>query len=282
MGSFLQNVIQSLAPGSPYFDGYGQRLNSNVIRNQPGQSISTFYSYQVIGLWNNAEEIKGADALALVAAKAAVKDPTSVTATTFQDGEGLGRFRYADLNGDGRITDADRTFLGSPVPKFTGGATLTLRYKGFDLTGYLYTSPGNKIFNNSKWYTDFYPSFPGAAISARVLDSWTPANTNTSQPIFEGASNFSTNTVANSFYVENGSYLRLRYVSLGYNLPASALSAIGLKHVRFSLSANNLFTITGYKGLDPAVGGAADTNFGVDIGNYPVTHGYNTGLNITF
>ncbi|WP_080238992.1 SusC/RagA family TonB-linked outer membrane protein [Spirosoma rigui] len=260
-GGILQNTIQSLAPGSPYFDAGGTRLNGNVVRNQPGQSISSFFGYKVIGLFNTAEEVKSA--------------PT-------QEGAGLGRFRYADLNGDGKITSDDRTFLGSPVPKFNGGVTLTLRYKGFDFSAYAYTSIGNKIFNNSKWFTDFYPSFTGAAVSARVKNSWTPTNTNTSIPIFEGVSNFSTNTVPNSYYVENGSYLRLQNLSVGYNLPANLLSSIGLQRVRISASANNILTFTGYTGLDPAVGGNADSNFGIDVGNYPLTRSYNVGLNIGF
>ncbi|GAB3639894.1 SusC/RagA family TonB-linked outer membrane protein [Spirosoma arcticum] len=260
-GGFLQNKIQSLAPGSPYFDVGGTRLSTNVVRNQPGQSISSFFGYKVLGLFNTKEEVAAA--------------PT-------QEGAGVGRFRYADINGDGKISADDRTFLGSPVPKFNGGVTLTLRYKGFDFSTYAYTSLGNKIFNNSKWFTDFYPSFTGAAVSARVKDSWTPTNMNTDIPIFEGVSNFSTNTQANSYYVENGSYLRLQNISVGYNLPANMLSAIGLQRVRVSASANNILTISGYTGLDPAVGGAADQNFGIDVGNYPVTRSYNVGLSIGF
>ncbi|QJW88819.1 TonB-dependent receptor [Spirosoma taeanense] len=260
-GGFLQNTIQSLAPGSPYFDAGGTRLNGNVVRNQPGHPISSFYGYKVLGLFNTTEEIRSA--------------PT-------QEGAGLGRFRYADLNGDGKISGDDRTFLGSPVPNFTGGLTVTLRYRGFDFSAYAYTSLGNQIFNNSKWFTDFYPSFTGAAVSARVKDSWTPSNMDTNIPIFEGVSNFSTNTVPNSYYVENGSYMRLQNISVGYNLPTSLLSGIGLQRVRVSASANNILTVTSYTGLDPAVGGAADSNFGVDIGNYPLTRSYNVGLSIGF
>ncbi|MEZ0611870.1 SusC/RagA family TonB-linked outer membrane protein [Fibrella sp. WM1] len=260
-GSFLQNRITALAPGTPYFTGSGQRLSTPVVRNEPGQPISSFYGYKVIGLFNSKEEVSSA--------------PT-------QDGAAPGRFRFADINNDGRINDDDRTYLGSPVPKFTGGATLTLKYKNFDFVTYLYTSLGNQIFNNSKWYTDFYPSFPGAAISARVKDSWLPTNTNTTVPIFESTSNFSTNTQANSYYVENGSYLRMQNLTLGYTLPAGMLDRLGMKRVRIAVAANNLFTVTGYSGLDPAVGGAADTNFGIDIGNYPLTRSYNAVLNISF
>ncbi|MFD2934709.1 SusC/RagA family TonB-linked outer membrane protein [Spirosoma flavum] len=262
-GSFLQNKILTLAPGVPYFDVSPgtNRLSLPETRNAPGQSLAAFYGYKVVGLFNSKEEVNAA--------------PT-------QDGAGVGRFRYQDTNGDGQITDADRTFLGSPIPKFTGGLTLSLTYKGFDMSTYLYASVGNKIFNMSKWFTDFYPSFSGAAISSRVKDSWTPTHMNTTQPIFEDVSNFSTNTVPNSFYVENGSFLRMQNITLGYTLPASLLNKINLSRVRFSISANNVFTVTGYKGLDPGVGGAADQNLGIDVGNYPITRSYNAGVSIGF
>ena len=187
-----------------------------------------------------------------------------------------------DITGDGVVNDADRTYLGSPVPKFTGGFKFILRYKGFDLEGYLYTSLGNKIFNVSKWFTDFYPSFQGAAISERVKESWSPQNTGATIPIFESASNFSTNTQSNSFYVEDGSYLRFQNVTLGYNLPTAMLGRLKMTKLRLFIATNNVFTISGYDGLDPSVGGAADTNFGIDVGNYPITRSFTAGLNLGF
>ena len=261
IGSFLDNKVVALAPGVPYFTAGGTRLSTNVVRNEPGHALSSFYGYKVIGLFNTKEEVAAA--------------PT-------QSGAGPGRFRYADTNGDGKIDDSDRQYLGSPIPKFTGSITLTLKYKGFDLNTNLYASLGNKIFNNQRWFTDFYPSFTGAAIGSRVKDSWLPTHTNTTVPIFESASNFSTNTQANSYYVENGSYGRMQYLNLGYTFPASLLNRTNLSRLRVSLSATNLFTITKYTGLDPAVGGSADTNFGIDVGNYPITRAYNVGLSFGF
>ena len=259
-GSFLSNVVQELAPGVNN-QTFGNIRGLIPVQIAPGQPISSFYGYKVIGLFNSKEEVAAA--------------PT-------QDAAAPGRFRYADTNGDGKITADDRTYIGSPVPKFTGGLTFILRYKGFDLSTYLYTSLGGKIYNGSKWYQDFYPSFTGAAVSTRVLNSWLPTNTNTDQPIFENASNFSTNTVSNSFYVENGSYLRMQNITLGYTLPTNLLNNLRLQRLRVFVQTTNLFTVTKYKGLDPAVGGAADTNFGIDVGNYPLTRGFNAGLGLTF
>lgn len=260
--SFLKNEITYLAPGLTYLTTVNPGFRGiNPIRNQLGYSISSFYGYQVAGLFKSKEEVASA---------------------ATQDGAAPGRFRYVDIDGNGKIDANDRTYLGSPVPKFTGGVNLGLNYRGFDINVYGYTSIGNKIFNQSKWFTDFYPSFAGAAISARVKNSWTPQNVNATIPIFESASNFSTNTQSNSYYVEDGSYFRLQNLSIGYNVPASFLERLKIQRLRVFASTNNLFTITKYQGLDPSVGGSADTNFGIDVGNYPITRSFTGGVSIGF
>ncbi len=261
-GGYLNNEITDAGPGQTYLTNVNPSYRGiSPIRNQVGQSISAFYGYKVLGLFQSTAEVSGA---------------------ATQDGAAPGRFRYADLNGDGKIDANDRTFLGSPVPKFQGGFNFRVTYKGFDVAAYFNSSIGNKIFNQSKWFTDFYPSFSGAAISSRVKESWTPNNLGGTIPIFESASNFSTNTQSSSFYIEDGSYLRMQNLTVGYTLPGELLSKLKMQRLRISATTTNLFTVTGYKGLDPAVGGSADTTFGVDIGNYPITRGYNIGLGLTF
>jgi len=261
-GGFIKNEITEIAGSQTYLTNVNPSFRGlTPIRNQLGYSVSAFYGLKVIGLFQTKEEVAAAPA---------------------QDGKGVGRFRYEDINGDGKINADDRTYLGSPVPKFTGGMNLSFTYKNFDLSTYVNLFMGNKIFNASKWFTDFYPSFSGAAISERVKDSWSPSNTGATIPIFETASNFSTNAQANSFYVEKGDYLRMQNINLGYNLSDNVLKRLGLSRVRVFGSLNNIFTITKYQGLDPGVGGNADTNFGIDVGNYPLTKSWNLGLNIGF
>ena len=262
-GSFLSNKITSLAPGTDYFDVTPptNRLSAAPTRNQVGSSMASFYGYKVLGYFKDAAEVSGA--------------PT-------QDGAAPGRFRYADLNGDKKIDAADRTILGSPIPTFTGGINLKVTYKNFDVETYLYASLGNQIFNMTKWYTMFGSTFPGAAKADAVKGSWTPTNLGASSPIFENVSNFSTDTQPNSWYVEDGSYLRMTNLTLGYNVPKDMLSKLKLRTARIAFSTNNLFTVTGYSGLDPQVGGQADTNFGIDIGNYPVTRSYNLSVKLGF
>jgi TonB-dependent starch-binding outer membrane protein SusC len=263
IGSWLHNEITSLADEVKYFDVNPpiNRLGGAPVRNQLGQSVSAFFGYQVKGLFQSKSEVDGAPK---------------------QDGAGVGRFRFADLNSkdakgnvvlgvpDNKIDDADRTFIGSPVPKFTGGLNFEVKYKDFGLATYMYTSLGNKIYNQSKWYTDFYSSFTGSNLSNRIKDSWSTTNTGSSIPIIENVSNFSTNTQSNSYYVEDGSYLRMQNLAFSYTVPTKYLKNV-VKRLRASVAVNNVFTLTKYQGLDPAVGGAADTLFGIDLGNYPVT-----------
>ena len=158
-----------------------------------------------------------------------------------------------------------------------------MKFSNWDVSTYLYASMGNKIYHFSKWYSDFFGTFEGAAKGARAKDSWTPAlGNNAKSPIWESASNNSTSGASNSWYVENGSYLRLTNLTVGYTVPNGMLNKLGIKKARISASATNLFTITGYQGLDPGVGGAADTTFGIDTGNYPVARGFNLGLGLSF
>ncbi|SDH50328.1 TonB-linked outer membrane protein, SusC/RagA family [Dyadobacter soli] len=260
-GSFLQNKITRIGPLVPYFTAGGTRLGTPVIRNEPGHALSSFYGYEVAGLFQNKEEVASAAA---------------------QSGAAPGRFRFKDINADGRINDADRTYLGNPIPKFTGSILLKFTYKNFDLSTSLYSSLGSRIFNNQRWFSDFYPSFTGASISTRVRNSWLPNHTYTNVPIFESAANFSTNTQANSYYIENGSYARMQHLSLGFTLPKSMLRRLKVDQLRVVAMASNLFTITSYSGLDPAVGGISDSAFGIDVGSYPVTRSYSLGLTIDF
>ncbi|MDH5602356.1 MAG: SusC/RagA family TonB-linked outer membrane protein, partial [Cyclobacteriaceae bacterium] len=263
-GSFLHNEIVSLTEGIDYITYENPSYRGvQPIRNMVGHSLSAFYGYEMIGFF---------------------KDQADVDAHATQSGAGPGRFKFkdqltVDTNGDGipdaadgEINSDDRGYLGSPVPKFTGGLTFTLTYKNFDVAAYLYTSIGNKIWHQSKWFTDFYPSFAGAAIGARVKESWQPGqdNTNALGPIFESAANFSTNLNANSWYMEDGSYLRLQNITVGYTLPEALYSKLKVENLRVFASTNNLWTITGYSGMDPGVGGDVDTRFGIDVGNFPL------------
>jgi hypothetical protein len=246
-------------PGD-YFTAGGSRIG-DFVRNEVGHPVGSFFGYEVIGLFQNAEDV--------------AKSPTQTAAAP-------GRFKYKDVNGDGAITPDDRTFFGNPNPDFTYGLNLGARYKGFDFSMFLYGSQGNDVINYVRYWTDFFPSFQGVKSQDLLYNSWTPDRTNAKTPINENESNFSNNGVVNSYYKENGSYLRCKSIILGYTLPAKFLSKYKIDRLRIYIQAANLFTITDYTGLDPELSGT-NSYFGIDYGNYPNNQkNYNIGINLAF
>ena len=254
-----RNKITRVSDITNNFDvGFTGRIGGGIVRNEVGNPVSSFYGYRVLGLFQSDDEVS----------KAAV-----------QDGAAPGRFRYADLNGDGNINDDDRTFIGNPNSDFTYGLNLRFYYKAFELEALFYGTQGGEALNFAKWFTDFYPSFAGIGKSSRVLNAWTPSNTNTNIPKFENVSNFSTNAVLNSYYVEDASYMRMRSLKIAFNVPERLLNKVRVNSLKLFAQGTNLFTITGYDGTDPEVSGV-DTNFGIDIGNYPANRQVIFGLSL--
>lgn len=261
-GSWLDNEITSFAEGIDNLPQFSSTYRGiTPVLNQVGQPLSTFYGFKTAGLFANQGE---------------------VDAHATQEGAAPGRFRFVDIDGNGVIDLNDRTSIGNPIPDFNGGITFKGTWRNWELEIYGYAVLGNEIYMMSRLFTDFYPLFPGAAISERVVNSWTPQNLGAEIPIYENVSNFSTMTQSSDFFVQDGSYFRLQNITLGYNIPIPTLDRWGLTRFRIFATANNLFTITGYDGLDPAVGGDADVNFGIDVGNFPITKQYTVGVNLSF
>ena len=257
--TFLKNEVVEFAPGIDFLDGASFR-GIFPTRNQVGKPLSSFFGYDVIGYFDSAAD---------------------VASSPSQDGAGVGRFKYRDVNGDGSITPDDRTYLGDPVANYSGGATIDLKYKDLRMEMFWNWSTGLEIFNQSKWYRDFFGTFEGSAKSVAAFGSWTPElGNNASAPIWESASNLSTSGASNSWYVEDGSYARLQRLAFTYSFSQLVNNSNTLSRFELGLSANNIWTITGYSGLDPVVGGDVDTAFGVDVGNYPVTPSYMINVNI--
>ncbi|MDR8390052.1 TonB-dependent receptor [Aliifodinibius sp. S!AR15-10] len=262
-----QNEIVKISEISEFFSQDSRRFGSDIIRNEVGQPISSFYGYKITGFFNSQEELDEANN----------NSPNG----NYQTDADVGTFRYADINGDNQITADDRTFLGDPNPDFTYGLDIGLNYKRFDLSAFLYGSQGNDIWNQVKWWTDFYSNFAGAKSHAALYDSWTPENKDASLPMQTTGGGESTSTVPNSYFVEDGSYLRMKELVLGYTLPESLIQRISASRLRIYLQASNLFTITGYSGLDPEIGGG-NTNFGIDEGAYATPRQFLLGINLSF
>jgi TonB-dependent starch-binding outer membrane protein SusC len=254
------NEILKVADGIDYFSAGGSRIGA-FNRNEVGQPVSAFYGYIVDGLFQSAADVE-----------------TSAK----QDGAEAGFFKYRDVNGDNQITADDRAFIGNPNPDFTYGLNLGVTYKNFDVTAFFYGSQGNDIFNYNKWWLDFWPSFQNQKSTDLLYDSWTPENPGASVPKASNKSNFSTNTQSSSYYIENGSFMRLKNLQIGYNVPQTLIQKIGLSNARVFVQAVNLFTIKKYSGLDPDVNNGDDINFGVDAGAYPLVKTFTFGLNVGF
>lgn len=267
------NEIVKIADGVSYFDQEGRRFNgSTIVRNAVGHSVGQFYGYQIQGFWNSQAEVDAANQQA--------QEATGNPNEEYQTDIGVGRFRYVDTNGDGYINSDDRKFLGNPNPDFTGGLNLEFNYKNFDFSMFLYGVYGNDIWNQVKWWHDFYSSFGGAKSTTALYDSWTPTNQNATAPIQETGGSFSTANVPNSYFVEDGSYLRAKNVQLGYSFSQDFLDRLGLDKLRVYVQAANLFTITNYSGVDPELTGTA-TAFGIDEGAYPTPRQFIGGINLT-
>jgi len=245
---------------------YGFDLNFSTYKNEVTALISDF-------LIPNAG-LRGGDVTRTVVGRP-ISSFYGRQVTGFDD---TGRFTYLDVTGDGTINDDDRQFIGSPHPDFTYGLNLNAGYKGFDISAFLQGSQGNDIYNYVKIFTDF-PTFVNGNRSVRVLDSWTPTNTDAALPALSNSIQNS-ETQPNSYFVEDGSYLRLKNLQIGYALPEKIIGKIGLDSFRIYVQGTNLITLTGYDGFDPEVISNDNLNLGVDAGVTPQARIYTFGLNI--
>lgn len=262
--SYVNRVIH-ISNNVPYF----YPMSWQFVRIQPGHPISAFYGFKIEGLWQSQEEIDEANAL------------DENAATPFQQAAKPGRLRYHDVNGDGKITlNDDRTFIGNPNPDFSLGFNLSATYKNFDLTLFLYSVYGNDIFNGTKTITDIFWNNSGGKSKDLLYRSWTPDRRDTSIPIVETTENFSSNQTS-SYFVEDGSYLRIKNVQIGYRLPAEKASNAGITLARVYVQAVNPLTFTKFSGLDPEVGGSS-VAFGSGGTNYPASQQVIIGLNLEF
>ena len=250
--AYNHNKILSLNGDVPMY--FGNNIHA------VGYALSSFYGYVVDGIFQTQEEID----------ESAIQTVGSSKYTSTQPGD----IRFRDLNNDGVINDDDRTILGSPLPTFTFSMNNSFAWKGFDLEIYLQGVAGNQIYNGNRAALEAMSVAQNQLVT--VLDRWSPTNPSTTMPRAVFSDPNKNNRVSNRF-LEDGSYLRLKSITLGYTLPKRLTEKAHMSEVRFSLSGQNLFTLTRYTGLDPEVGGA-----GIDSNVYPVTRNFTLGLNITF
>ena len=251
--STFKNQISSLGVGIP-FNGTTTRTGVALVRFDKDQPFGAFYGYVADGVFQTPEDIKN---------------------HATQPGAAPGDIRFKDVNNDGVINDQDRTFIGSPIPKFTYGLNNTVTWKGFDLNLFIQGSQGNKVYNLNRVYTESGLTSAGNS-STRVLARWTGPGTSNEVPrAIAGDPN--QNLRVSSYFVEDGSYLRIKVLTLGYTLPKAFLNRFGTQTLRVYGTAQNLLTLTKYSGFDPELGGS-----GIDRGVYPQSRVFLAGLSLGF
>lgn len=252
--SFLKNEVLNLGPLSRIIQG-GAGFINNASIIVPGESIASYYGYDVIGVWQE-------------------NDDFSATRDNVKPGD----LKYRDINGDGTITDVDRVILGKPLPDFTYGITNTFNYKSLSLTMYVEGAKGGSVLN-SMLVDTYYPiSFRRNKVAEPYLNRWTPDNPTNEYPSFVNPTSQGQRQV-NSRTVEKADYLRLQSVRLSYTLPFK----VGFfDNLNVFVTGQNLFTITKYTGVDPAVNSIGDNVLRIDFASYPFTRTYLMGVNIQF
>jgi TonB-linked SusC/RagA family outer membrane protein len=267
-GSHYKNEIVRIDGVQNFFYGpIGIRFGNPVI-NQVGSPIGAFYGYQSLGYF---------------------RDAADVASSATQAGAAPGRIKFQDLNGDGKIDLNDRTVIGSPHPNFTAGLDLGARWRDFDASTTFFGTWGNKIFDAQKQFYVFR-NFSTNVRTDLLADSWTPTNLDAKYPRLDVNDTYS--YALSSYYVDDGSYIRLRSLQVGYTIPSEA-RWIGrsLSGTRVFLQGENLFTSTNYPGLDPALTARNVTDAGRDIrdqfrgvdeGTYPSNRVFSIGLTTSF
>lgn len=263
IGSFNKNKVIAIGSESGSIKGGSTNQNITTSETKAGYPIGGYWLISTAGYFNSQEEV---DAYA--------KDGKKI-----QPAAEPGDIKFVDANNDGVINDDDRVFQGSPFPDFTFALNGNMRYKNFDLSIGLQGVLGNKIYNATRQTLEDVTK--GSNFLASCLDYWTPENKNASHPRLTWDDPNRNTRAESDRYLENGSYLRLRSVQLGYTFPQTWFKG-AIQHARVYINAENLFTITSYSGYSPDVN-ADNANYrGFDNFIYPTNRTFMLGLNVTF
>lgn len=256
LGNTIHNEIQDIGGNSEVDDeliggalANGQRVTRSVV----GRPIGSFYGYKTDGIFQNQSELESYPSMSLA---------------------GVGDLRFVDTNEDGQINGDDRTYIGSPIPDFVYGFEFDLAYKNWDMSVSFQGQYGNELFNGKNVVRPDPYNF-----EQHVWDRWTGEGTSNSEPRPSyGGYNF----LPSDRFIQDGSYLRLRSINLGYSLPSALMNKINMTRARIYVKANNLFTWTDYTGYTPEIGSGNVLSNGIDTGIYPIPRTISIGINTTF
>jgi TonB-linked SusC/RagA family outer membrane protein len=258
--SYLKNEVTFLGNGKEFItSGVGFQSMGDVTRIQVGESVNSFYGYSTNGVFQNMDDVNS-----YVSASGSPIQPDAVP----------GDFKWVDKDGDGSITEEDRSFLGTPLPKYTFGLTLNLKYKAFDFMMFTQGVAGNKIFQGLRRL-----DVANANYQTSILNRWTGEGSTNSHPRLTNQDPNGNYGKFSDFYLEKGDFIRFKTVQFGYTLPSEIISKIGAQKLRVYVTGENLLTITEYTGFDPEIGGNV---MGIDKGFYPQARSFMFGLNLQF
>jgi hypothetical protein len=218
-----------------------------------GLPIGAFYGYKTNGLFQSVDDLNNYPHLS-----------TAVP----------GDLRIVDVNNDGKINGNDRTYIGSPIPKFILGLNFEADYKGFDISVDIQGVYGNKIFNAKEIVRPDPYNW-----EKHVLGAWTGPGTSNTEPIASYGGN---NYLPSDKFIQDGSFTRLRNVTLGYTLPSGLTRKIAVSQIRVYIKGSNIYTLTRFTGYTPEIGSSDVLSNGIDYGTYPITSVYSFGINLTF
>ena len=252
------NLTQLGTAGEFYIDGYVDYLNNPTTKTEVGVEVGSFYMYECLGIFQSQDEIN---------------------AHAVQPDARPGDLIFEDSNSDGQLNDDDKKYVGSPMPKLEYGLNLNFGYKAFDLSLFIEGRQGNKMYNGMRMM-QFRSNYNGNT-SNELVNAWTPENTGTD--IFRNsAMDANYNMRVSTYFLEDGSYLRLKNIQLSYTLNREFLQKFKLSGARVYIGTLNPLTFTKYKGFDPALVNSGTFSRGVDRGFYPLTKSFYFGLNLDF
>jgi len=254
----INNEVTKVPEGVDFLPGVQFSVGGNIAtRFEEGFPIGYFHGFETAGIFQNQDQIDNHPVV--------------------QEGAEPGDLIFVDQNGDGVINfsdDSDKTMIGSPIPDFTMGFSLSLEYKAFDVSANIYAAFGQEIIRNFERFQ------PYANQLGYIIDRWTGEGSTNEHPRLTTES--TRNNVFSDYYVENGSFARLRNIQLGYTLPSNVMERIRVDNFRVYIAANNLITITEYQGFDPDLGATSVLASGVDYGLYPQAKTIMGGINLNF
>lgn len=266
--AFIKNKVVKLFDGNYIGTTPYGRMGQEISRTYEGMPIGIFYGWKTNGLYQTAQEISN---------DPGIKNDQRRMDGLIQPGD----VRFVDIDGDGKITEADRTNIGSPHPKMVYGFNTDFSYKNFDLSLFFLGNAGVKLFNADRMQ-GIDPTYP-FNMYAETLNRWNGPNTSNTIPRMTTKRN-NLNHRTSDLFIENGSFMRLKNLSLAYTVNEKAARRMGMSRLKVYVTGQNVLTFTQYSGLDPELGYANDGNrqLGVDYAQYPQSRSWIFGLNATF